>query len=353
MFDLRNRVEQTCNLAHENLLSSQQTYKRHFDKKASLRILEVDDQVLVMLRTDHNKLLLRWKGPYKIAEKVGVTDYRIKVGNRLRLFHVNMLRMYTEREPTVCAITSVLDSVDCPELKMEVPGGKSEETFHDVVSSTELDSIHSDQLQSLVQEFGKMFSDVPGLTNLEEHAIQLTSTKPIRRKPYPTPYSKVGEIEMEVKKMLALGVIEPYKSPFCSPLLLVKKSDGSFRPVVDFRQLNQATVFDAEPMPNPEEIYAKLAKDKLFSTFDFCKGYWQIAMRPAERDKTAFSSTLGLFQFRRMPFGLVNAGATYARMMRSLIEGTSARRQLCRRCHRSLSHMGDPHANTASVVPSR
>ena len=98
VFDLRNRIEQTCNLVHENLLSSQQTYKRHFDKKASLRILEVDDQVLVMLPTDHNKLLLRWKGPYKIAEKVGVTDYRIKVGNRLRLFHVNMLRKYTERE---------------------------------------------------------------------------------------------------------------------------------------------------------------------------------------------------------------------------------------------------------------
>ena len=78
----------------------------------------------------------------------------------------------------------------------------------------------------------------------------LTTTKPIRRKPYPVPFAKVGEIEMEVKKMLTLGVIEPSKSPFCSPLLLIKKSDGSFRPVIDFRQLNQATVFDAEPMPN-------------------------------------------------------------------------------------------------------
>ena len=121
--------------------------------------------------------------------------------------------------------------------------------------------------------------------------------------------------------MLNLGVIEPSKSPFCSPLLLIKKSDGSFRPVIDFRQLNQATVFDAEPIPNPEELYAKMAKDKFFSTFDFCKGYWQIPMKLVDKEKTAFSSTLGLFQFRRMPFGLVNAGANYGRIMRMLLEG--------------------------------
>ena len=75
-------------------------------------------------------------------------------------------------------------------------------------------------------------------------------------------------------------------------------------------------MFDAEPMPSPEEIYAKLHKGKLFSTFDFCKGYWQIPMNHEDKEKTALSSTLGLFQFVRMPFG-----ATYERMMRKLLSG--------------------------------
>ena len=135
------------------------------------------------------------------------------------------------------------------------------------------------------------------------------------------PFAKVTEIETEVKKMTTMGIIEPSKSPFCSPLLLIKKSDGSHRPVVDFRLLNRATVFDAEPMPNPEEIYAKLNKGNYFSTFDFYKGYWQIPMNVDDKEKTAFSSTLGLFQFVRMPFALVNAGATYERMMRKLLSG--------------------------------
>ena len=121
--------------------------------------------------------------------------------------------------------------------------------------------------------------------------------------------------------MMAMGIIEPSKSPFCSPLLLIKKTDGSHRPVVDFRLLNRATVFDAEPMPNPEEIYAKLNKGKYVSTFDFCKEYWQIPMNINDKEKTAFPSTLGLFKFVRMPFGLVNAGATYERMMRTLHSG--------------------------------
>ena len=68
--------------------------------------------------------------------------------------------------------------------------------------------------------------------------------------------------------MVAMGIIEPSESLFCSPRLLIKRSDGSLRPLVDFRLLNRATVFDAEPMPNPQEIYAKLNKGKYFSTFD-------------------------------------------------------------------------------------
>jgi len=103
--------------------------------------------------------------------------------------------------------------------------------------------------------------------------------------------------------------------------VLVKKKDGSNRPVVDFRQINKVTVFDAEPMPKTEDIYAKLAKAGYFSTLDFCRGYWQIPMATEDREKTAFSTPFGLFHFVRMPFGLQNAGATYSRLMRRALDG--------------------------------
>ena len=154
-----------------------------------------------------------------------------------------------------------------------------------------------------------------------EHEIKLTTSQPIRVKPYPIPFSQARVVEDEVRKMLASGVVEPSCSPYCAPLLLVRKSDGSNRPVVDFRLLNKATVFNAEPMPNPEAIFATLSGDKFFSKLDFTKGYWQIPMKEEDKEKTAFSSSLGLLQFKRMPFGLVNAGATYSRMMRKLLDG--------------------------------
>ena len=75
--------------------------------------------------------------------------------------------------------------------------------------------------------------------------------------------------------MLKSNVIEHSHFPYASPLLLVKKADGKLRPVVDFRRLNKNTRFDAEPIPNPEDIFAKLSGNRYFSKLDFCKGYWQ------------------------------------------------------------------------------
>ena len=105
--------------------------------------------------------------------------------------------------------------------------------------------------------------------------ITLFTTKPIRVKPYPIPFAKVSDVVKEVDKILKLGVIEPSKSPHCSPLLLVKKTDGTNRAVVDFRQLNRATTFNSEPMPNPEAIFATLSKYHVFSKLDCSKGCWQ------------------------------------------------------------------------------
>ncbi|PIK59722.1 hypothetical protein BSL78_03385 [Apostichopus japonicus] len=89
----------------------------------------------------------------------------------------------------------------------------------------------------------------------------------------------------------------------------------------DFRKLNKITVFDPEPIPNPDELMTKLATAKYFTKIDLSKGYWQIPVQISDRPKTAFITSHGLFQFKVLPFGLVNAPAIFTRMMRKLLEG--------------------------------
>ena len=319
--DLRNRIEETCDLAHEFLQSAKTRYKKHFVRKARMRSLKIGEWALVLLPTDNNKLLMQWQGPCEVCEVEGVTDYRIRVGDKLRIFHINMLKKYTLREEIVGSMAAILDPGNCSELELNDLPGQEGETCKDVHLNEELTLPRANRLRALMEENGTIFTDAPGSTELVEHEIILTTSQPIRVKPYPIPFSQARVAEDEVRKMLASGVVEPSSSPYCAHLLHVRKSDGSNRPVVDFRVLNKATVFNAEPMPNPEAIFATLSGDKFFSKLDFTKGYWQIPMTEEDKEKTAFSSSLGLLQFKRMPFGLVNAGATYSRMMRKLLDG--------------------------------
>ena len=141
---------------------------------------------------------------------------------------------------------------------------------------------------------------------------------PVKRRMYGIPYESQQIVERELDTMLALGVVERSCSPYSAPVVLVKKKDGSCRFCIDFRWLNKITIPDAEPIPEVDGLFVALADAQYFSKVDLAKGYWQIPILPEDRHKTAFSTHLGLFQFVRMPFGLVSAPAVFARMMRRL-----------------------------------
>ena len=143
--------------------------------------------------------------------------------------------------------------------------------------------------------------------------IPLTSDVTIRRKMFNLPFSSKDVVEKEILVMLDLEIIEPSKSPYSSPVVLVRKKDGSCRFCIDFRGLYKITVFDAEPIPNVEDLFVRLAHSLFFTEIDLAKGYWQILVLPEDRPKTAFATHQGLFQFIRMPFGLVSAPAVFAR----------------------------------------
>lgn len=160
---------------------------------------------------------------------------------------------------------------------------------------------------------------MPGKSNVVSHSIELNTAKPICLRPYPIPFSAKQDIIKEVRQLEDQGIIERSSSPYSSPIVLVKKKDGSTRFCIDYRKLNAITVTDAEPIPNQEDLFIQLRNAKYFSKIDLVKGYWQLPVEVSSRKYTAFQTDLGLYQFKYMPFGLCNAPATFARAMRRVL----------------------------------
>ena len=156
-------------------------------------------------------------------------------------------------------------------------------------------------------------------TNVVEMNIDTGNAHPIKQRPYRIPLAKMQIVEEELDKMLAEGIIEPSSSPWASPLTLVPKKDGSIRFCVDYRRLNEVTRKDAYPLPRIQDIFDQLDGAKVFTTMDLKSGYWQVKMAPDSVEKTAVSTHRGLFQFKRMQFGLTNAPAVFQRMMNSVL----------------------------------
>lgn len=121
--------------------------------------------------------------------------------------------------------------------------------------------------------------------------------------------------------MLERGVVEPSTSPWASPIVLVKKKDGSTRFCVDYRKLNDVTRKDAYPLPRIDATLDTLHGSQWFSTLDLLSGYWQVKIDKANKDKTAFCTTEGLIQFKVMPFGLCNAPATFQMLLDLVLAG--------------------------------
>ena len=192
------------------------------------------------------------------------------------------------------------------------------ETFRDIVINPNLTDTQRQDLDIVIKKHESFFSDLPGSVDQVKHSIPLIDDTPVNVKQYPIPFHVQEAVNEEVKKMLSMDIIEPSSSPFAAPVLLIKKPDKSNRFVIDFRALNGHTQFDAEPIPDVDALFAKLHEKKFFSKIDLAKGYWQIDMLPEDRPKTAFRTPQGLFQFKRMPFGLKTAPSTFARMMNQL-----------------------------------
>jgi len=340
--EMKHRLQETCKIARENLTKSQETSAKYFNKRVRMRTLKVGDKVLIFLPDSTKKLLMSWKGPYEIKSRLGQYTYSIDINGRNKTYHINLLRKYHEK-------TTIDDESPPPDLQTELPDedntveeafaavglaveptndeeldhreptipSPSNESISDCKISPNLTAKQKEELQSLLLEFESTFTDVPGRTTTLKHHIQLRNPDNTKlQHSYPLPFSLEPQLKLNLQEWLRLNIISPSLSPHCSPLLAVRKNDGTHRFCLDCRHLNNQTEFDAEPIADINAIFAHLSNKSIFTKIDLTSGYWQVPLSESSRKYTAFRTRSGLYEFQVMPFGLANAPATFSRLIR-------------------------------------
>ena len=183
----------------------------------------------------------------------------------------------------------------------------------------------AEKAHGLLQEYHDIFS-------LEKHDMghtKATKHKVVRKDPdtpafkecfHRIPPPQVDEVREHLKLMLDAGVVRPSNSPWCNTVVFVRKKDGSLCFCIDFRRLNALTVKDSHPLPRICETLESLAGAAHYLTFDLNSGFWQVPMDKESKQYTAFTlGSMGLYEYKIMPFGLCNALPTFQRLMQNCL----------------------------------
>jgi hypothetical protein len=177
------------------------------------------------------------------------------------------------------------------------------------------------EIQRILVDFQQVLEEPTALPPARDfdHRIALKEgAGPVNVRPYRYAHFQKNEIERRVSEMLKSGLIRPSNSPFSSPILLVKKKDGTWRFCTDYRALNAVTIKDRFPIPIMDDMIDELHGSEYFTKLDLRAGYHQIRLQLEDIHKTAFQTNSGHYEYVVMPFGLCNAPSTFQAAMNAI-----------------------------------
>ncbi|KAG1936344.1 interleukin-1 receptor accessory protein-like 1-A [Pimephales promelas] len=213
-------------------------------------------------------------------------------------------------------------SVNAEEISMGAKSPSRQEQWSKVISQLDIGGNLEQQaeLKALLTEFADVFAigdEELGFTDRVQHEINLVDDVPINLPYRRVPPNQYKEVKEHIAQLLRKGVIQESSSAYASPVVLVRKTDGSIRLCVDYRKLNLKTKRDAFPLPRVDESFDVLRGAQFFSSIDLASGYHQVAVAEKDRPKTAFTTPFGLYEHLRMPMGVCNGPATFQRLMQT------------------------------------
>ena len=238
--------------------------KEKWDERAKLREFQKGDQVLMRKSGMNLKLSETWLGPYEIVKKNSPLSYKVNTGSReISSVHIQLLKEYIKRDSSLIAkrVTTVLE----PDTESD----SMDQEFAEVVIKGKVESATREQdIADWLEEFDSTMTKEPGLTNIVDFSIDTGDSRPIAQRPYNTPLSLQDSVDQEIDWLLKQGYIRESDSQWASPMVTVKKPDGTARICVDFKRINSVTTPLPFYMPRVEEVLEQVGRSRVISKLD-------------------------------------------------------------------------------------